>query len=148
MWLYGVYRKCAETAAVSRGTSHATTTETALSVHTAPLQWTVETITCYKRIQSRVIQNHIIMRHECDESAPDQRIAPYKSRDQQFNKCNNNNNNSVSRFDLAAVRQVRLSGKQDLGSIPPLRLSFLFKKVVVCGHCFVTLSLTINRRGT
>ena len=24
----------------------------------------------------------------------------------------------------------------------PLRLSFLFKKVVVCGHCLVTLSIT------
>ena len=36
------------------------------------------------------------------------------------------------------------SGKRkDLDSIP-LRLSFLFKKVVVCGHFFVTLSLTIN----
>ena len=33
--------------------------------------------------------------------------------------------------------------RKDLGSIP-LRLSFLFKKVVVCGHCLVTLSLTIN----
>ena len=30
---------------------------------------------------------------------------------------------------------------KDLGSIP-LRLSFLFKKVVVCGHRLVTLSLT------
>ena len=28
--------------------------------------------------------------------------------------------------------------RKDLGSIP-LRLSFLFKKVVVCGHCLVTL---------
>ena len=27
-------------------------------------------------------------------------------------------------------------------------LSFLFKKVVVCGHCFVTLSLTINETLT
>ena len=46
----------------------------------------------------------------------------------------------VSRFGLA-VR--RWAGKQrDLGS-NPLRLSFLFK-VVVCGHCLVTLSLTVN----
>ena len=45
----------------------------------------------------------------------------------------------VSRFGLA-VRHW--AGKQkDLGSIPP-RLSFLFKKVVVCGHCLVTLSIT------
>ena len=35
-----------------------------------------------------------------------------------------------------------LAGKRkDLGSIP-LRLSVLFKKVVVCGHCLVTLSIT------
>ena len=47
----------------------------------------------------------------------------------------------VSRFGLAVRRSA---GKQrDLGS-NPLRLSFLFKKVVVCGHCLVTLSLTIN----
>ena len=39
-----------------------------------------------------------------------------------------------------AVR--RWAGKRkDLDSIP-LRLSFLFKKVVVCGHCLVTLSIT------
>ena len=36
------------------------------------------------------------------------------------------------------------AGKQKgLGSIS-LRLSFLFRKVVVCGHCLVTLSLPIN----
>ena len=34
--------------------------------------------------------------------------------------------------------------QKGLGSIP-LRLSFLFEKVVVCGHCLVTLSLTINK---
>ena len=46
---------------------------------------------------------------------------------------------SVSRLGLA----VRcLAGKwKDLGLIP-LQLSFLFKKVVVCGHCLVTLSIT------
>ena len=43
----------------------------------------------------------------------------------------------VSRFGLA----VRLVKRKDLGSIP-LRFSFLFKKVVVCGHCLVTLSFT------
>ena len=31
--------------------------------------------------------------------------------------------------------------RKDLGSIP-LRLSFLFKKVVVCGDCLVTSSIT------
>ena len=47
----------------------------------------------------------------------------------------------VSRFGLV-VR--RYAGKQkDLGSIP-LRHSSPFKKVVVCGHGLVTLSLTIN----
>ena len=36
------------------------------------------------------------------------------------------------------------AGKQkDLGS-NLLRLSFLFKSVVVCGNCLVTLSFTIN----
>ena len=29
----------------------------------------------------------------------------------------------------------KVGKRKDLGSIP-LRLSFLFKKVVVCGHCF------------
>ena len=48
---------------------------------------------------------------------------------------------NVSLFGLA-VR--RYAGKRtDLGSIP-LRLSFLFKNVVVCGHRLVTLSITIN----
>ena len=47
----------------------------------------------------------------------------------------------VSRFGLA----VRFwAGKQKDLSSNLLRLSFLFKKVVVCGHCLVTLSLTIN----
>ena len=48
---------------------------------------------------------------------------------------------NVSRFGLAVRRYA--GKRKDLGSIP-LRLSFLFKKVVVCGHCLVTLSLTIN----
>ena len=44
----------------------------------------------------------------------------------------------VSRFGLAVRRQA---GKQrDLGS-NPLQLTFLFKS---CGHCLVTLFLTIN----
>ena len=33
--------------------------------------------------------------------------------------------------------------RKDLGSIP-LRLSFLLKKVVVCGHCLVTLFVPHN----
>ena len=45
----------------------------------------------------------------------------------------------VSRFGLAVRRDV--GKRKDLGSIP-LRLSFLFRKVVVCGHCPVTLSIT------
>ena len=49
---------------------------------------------------------------------------------------------NVSRFGLA-VR--RYAGKQKgLGS-NLLRFSFLFKKVVVCGHCLVSLSLTIMK---
>ena len=68
-------------------------------------------------------------------------------------------NRSASRFRPQSCRTEKLqlwlqppvhepvwpSGKagkrKDLGSIP-LRLSFLFKKVVVCGHSLVTLSLT------
>ena len=43
-----------------------------------------------------------------------------------------------------AQREGWKDGKQKgLGSIL-LRLSFIFKMVVVCGHCLVTLSLTIN----
>ena len=46
---------------------------------------------------------------------------------------------------LGPCEPVWPSGKagqrKDLGSIP-LRLSFLFKKVVVCGQCLVTLSIT------
>ena len=47
----------------------------------------------------------------------------------------------MSRFGLAVRRWA--GKKRDFGS-NPLQLSFLFKKVVVCGHCLVTLSLTIN----
>ena len=42
----------------------------------------------------------------------------------------------VSRFGLA-VR--RYTGKQKDRSLIPLRLSFLFRKVVVCGHWPVTV---------
>ena len=48
---------------------------------------------------------------------------------------------SVSRFGLAVRRQA--GKRKDLDSIP-FRLSFLFKKVVACGHYLVTLSLIIN----
>ena len=46
----------------------------------------------------------------------------------------------MSRFGLAVRRYA--CKRKDLGSIP-LRLSLLFKKVVVCGHCLVTLSIKI-----
>ena len=46
---------------------------------------------------------------------------------------------TVSRFGLAVRRKA--GKRKDLGSIP-LWLSFLFKRVVVCGHCLVTLSIT------
>ena len=42
----------------------------------------------------------------------------------------------MSRFGLAVRRYV--GKRKDLGSIP-LRLFFLFRKVVVCGHCLVTV---------
>ena len=44
----------------------------------------------------------------------------------------------MSRFGLAVRRQA--GKRKDFGSIP-LRLSFLFKKVVVWGHCLVSLSI-------
>ena len=45
----------------------------------------------------------------------------------------------VSQFGLAVRRSA---GKQKGGlSSIPLRLSLLFKKAMVCGHCLVTLSL-------
>ena len=47
----------------------------------------------------------------------------------------------MSRFGLAVRRQAGM--QKGLGSIP-LRLSFFFKKLVVCGHCLATMSLTIN----
>ena len=46
---------------------------------------------------------------------------------------------NVSWFGLAVRRQA--GKRKDLGSIP-LRLSSLFKKVVVCEHCLITLSIT------
>ena len=67
----GVHRNCAETAAVSRGTSHATSTEryqytTSVDINN----------TRYKRIQL-LIHNH--MRHVRSEAAREQRIALYKA---------------------------------------------------------------------
>ena len=47
--------------------------------------------------------------------------------------------NHVSRFGLAVKHEA--GKRKDLSSMP-LQLSFLFKKVVVCGHCLVTLSIT------
>ena len=38
----------------------------------------------------------------------------------------------------------RLHGKQKGHGSIPIQVSLLFEKVVVCGHCLVTLSLTIN----
>ena len=46
---------------------------------------------------------------------------------------------TVSRFGLAVRRWA--GKRKHLGSIP-LRLSFLLRKVVVCGHCLATLSVT------
>ena len=66
-----VHRTCAETAAVSRGTSHATTEKRYQYITSVNSK-----NTCYKRIQS-LIQNH--MRHVHSESAREQRIALYKS---------------------------------------------------------------------
>ena len=47
----------------------------------------------------------------------------------------------VSQFGLAVMHWA---SKQKGISLIPLWLSLLFKKVVICRHCLVTLSLTIN----
>ena len=64
------------------------------------------------------------------------------SQSHQYSKPREDTDLNVSRFGLAVKRQA---GKQKgLGSIP-LRLSFLFKMFArICGHCLVTLSLTVN----
>ena len=62
--------------------------------------------------------------------APD--VSMYKTRARATSQ-------TVSRCGLAVRRQA--GKRKDLGSIQ-LRLSFLFRKVVVCGHCLVTLSIT------
>ena len=47
-----------------------------------------------------------------------------------------------SRTNIRPIKNGLKAGKRkDLGSIL-LRLSFLFKNVVVCGHCLVTLTIT------
>jgi len=52
---------------------------------------------------------------------------------------------SMRWFGLAVRHEA---GKQkDLGSVP-LQLSLLFKKVMVCGHSLVTLSLTVTVNET
>ena len=48
----------------------------------------------------------------------------------------------VSRFGLA-VRRCQAGKQKELGSIP-LWLAFLFERVVVCGHCLVTFSITTD----
>ena len=45
----------------------------------------------------------------------------------------------VSNVDV--LKETPDGKRKDLGTIQ-LRLSYLFKKVVVCGHCLVTLSVT------
>ena len=71
MNVHGVHRTCAETAAVSRGTSHATTKDRYQYTTSVDIK-----NSRYKRIQS-LIQNQ--MRHVRCESAREQRIALYKS---------------------------------------------------------------------
>ena len=52
---------------------------------------------------------------------------------------------SVSRLGLAVTEAIGLYAlRRASDGLIPLRLSFLFKKVVVSGHCRLTLSLTVN----
>ena len=67
-WLYGVHRICARTAAVSCGTSHASTVST-------PLRWILKIKkTRYKASQS-LMQNHMRVQWVCSR---ERRIALYK----------------------------------------------------------------------
>ena len=94
---------------------------------------------CQKKKKEKKRASHSCrIRCERSESARERRLAPYKSNHHHHHpSCTCH----VSRFGLAVRCEA---GKQkSLGSIP-LRLSLLFKKVVVCGHCLVSLSLTIN----
>ena len=70
-WLNGVLKTGAQTAAVSRGTSHATGKQRCQYTTSVDIKGTL-----YKRIQS-LTENHI--QHERSESAREQRTALYKS---------------------------------------------------------------------
>ena len=116
-WSYGVHRTCAETAAVSCGTSHASAVST-------PLRWIFNKNNNNNNNNTRYKE----AAHSCgityqrsEPAARERRIAVYKSDQQQLLQ------GIVSRYGLAVRRSA---GKQrDLGS-NPLRLSFLFKS---CG---------------
>ena len=69
--MYGIHKTCAETATVSRGTSHVTTKQ--LCNYTTSID--------IPKKRRSLIQNH--MRQESIESAQEQRIAVYKSDQQQ-----------------------------------------------------------------
>ena len=63
-WLYGVHRTCAETAAVSCGTSHASAVNT-------PLRWIFKSVLWKASHSCRIT-------YECSDSARERRIALYK----------------------------------------------------------------------
>ena len=74
-WLCGVHRTCAETAAVSCGTSHASAVSTPTSVGGKNKQT--------KKTHYRKASHSCRIKYERDESARERRIALYKS-DQQL----------------------------------------------------------------
>ena len=81
---------------------------------------------------------HVMSHTQCRSLIGDQLIKFWTTRSS-YKKRSTTTVGSVSRFGLAVRREA--GKRKDLGSIP-LRLSVLFKKVVVCGHCPVTLSIT------
>ena len=116
-----VYTERAETAAVSRGTSHVTTKQ--------HCEYTTLVNTQNRAMKKVVTHLESHIRLARSESFRERRLALYKSYQQQA---------SVSQFGLV----VKL-----VSSRTSVRFHFGFpfsSKVVVCGHCLVTLSLTIN----
>ena len=117
-----VYTERAETAAVSRGTGHVTTKHRC--------KYTTSADTQNRAVRKVVTHLESHMRLARSESCRERGLALYKSDQQQA--C-------VSRFGLVVKLVSRRTSVR-------FRFGFPFSsKVVVCGHCLVTLSLAINK---
>ena len=123
-WLNGVHGTCAETAAFHVAPAMQQTK----CAPTTPFPW----------ILIRALRGY---RHSfritCDMCA----VSLLESREQRYIKPMSNNTRSESRFGLA-VRRYRLVSGRTSGRY--LFGSLFSSKVVVCGHCPVTLSIAVN----